>query len=545
MSKIKYQTSINIIRDQNKLVDYLPSNNTTRISDFILKEFSKGIHSFNIIGSYGTGKSSFLWAFNRSISKSYSENYFSLPEKAIKETAFINIVGEYNSLIDYFKSYFSIENKLKGNQEIFDSIFQLYNTLNKKDGLLIICIDEFGKFLEYASKNNPEREMYFIQQLAEFVNDSNRNILLLTTLHQSIDAYAFELSDSQKNEWKKVKGRLHEITFNEPVEQLLYLASKHFSKKYKNTDRDSQFLNELVLLNKSNYCFKLKDDFLDEIGIALFPLDIFSAFVLTLSLQKYGQNERSLFSFLETSDDLGLESLNENELFDLPKLYNYLWFNLYSILSSKHNPDYSQWALIKSSIERIEAQIKNNQTIAIEIVQIIGLLNIFSGKGASIGENFIIKYLSKKYSKKSVSNSLKELSKYQIILFSKFNKSFKLFGGTDLDIEYAISKAGKTIDDSVDLVEKLQEAFQFPIITAKEATYITGTSRLFEFKISDKPISETPINEIDGFINLIFNENLNDKNILEKSSNCDEAILYGLYKKHFSHKKNTFRYFKN
>ncbi len=42
--------------------------------------------------------------------------------------------------------------------------------------------------LEHAAKNNPERELYFMQKLAEFVNVPSRNILLfLTTLHQNFN----------------------------------------------------------------------------------------------------------------------------------------------------------------------------------------------------------------------------------------------------------------------------------------------------------------------------------------------------------------------
>lgn len=546
MTKIKYQSSLNIIRDQDKSIDYLPSDNTVKISDFILNEFKKGIHSFNIIGSYGTGKSSFLWAFNKSVSKSNTENYFNIPSKSIRRTKSINVVGEYNSLIDYFKEYFSIENKLIGNQEIFDSIYKVYNSVKKDNGMLIISIDEFGKFLEYASKNNPEKEMYFIQQLAEFVNDVNRDILLITTLHQSIDAYAFDLSDSQRNEWRKVKGRLHEITFNEPIEQLLYLASKHFDDKYNNVKRDDKYLNKLISLNKSHHCFRINDEFITKIGDSLFPLDIFSAFVLTKSLQKYGQNERSLFSFLYTSDYLGLDSLKENEIFNLSKLYDYLLVNMYSILSSNKNVDYSQWELIKQSIEKIESRFDENQSISIEIVKTIGLLNLFASKGATIDIDFIIKYFSNKYSSKIIEKTINQLTKkeYQIIRFNRFELSFRLYGGSDLDIEDAISKVGKSIDDSIDITAKLEESFKFPIITAKEVTYNTGTSRLFEFKISEQPISETPINEIDGFINLIFNENLKEVDLIKKSSNCNEAILFGLYKNTSTIRKTLLDIFK-
>ena len=530
MNKVKQLSSINIVRDQDKSIEYIPTENSKRIANFILNEFDKGVHSFNIIGSYGTGKSSFLWAFNRNISNSNTDNYFDFNSNVIRNCEFINIVGEYNSLIEYFKTYFSIENKLKGNQEIFDSIYQKYEKVNDQNGLLIICIDEFGKFLEYASKNNPEKEMYFIQQLAEFVNDSNRNIILLSSVHQAIDSYSNDLTESQKNEWKKVKGRLCEITFNEPIEQLLFLASQYFSSKYKAPKSYITYNENLNKLNQSNNCFSISEEYINYIGNNLFPLDVFSAIILTYSLQRYGQNERSLFTFLNTSDHLGLESLKDDELFDVPKLYDYLLVNLYSILVSKHNPDYTQWALIKSAIERAEAKVEDNQNLALDLLKIIGLFNLFASKGASINDKLLLDYLSYNYNLSDIQISLKSLEKFKIIRFNSFNNSYKLFGGTDMDIEGAILKASDSIDESLDIVHRLNDAFDFPILTAKETLYTTGTPRLFKFHISENPSYETPVDEIDGFINLIFNEKLSDKDLIEQTSGKNTPILYGLYK---------------
>ncbi|MBU2926713.1 hypothetical protein [Winogradskyella psychrotolerans] len=537
MDNIKQLSSVNIIRDQDKSIEYISTENSKRIANFILNEFDKGVHSFSIIGSYGTGKSSFLWAFNRSISNSNKDNFFDFNTNNIRKTEFINIVGEYNSLISYFKTYFSIENKLKGNQEIFDCIYQKYEKVNKQNGFLVICIDELGKFLEYASKHNPEKEMYFIQQLAEFVNDSNRNIILLTSVHQAIDSYSNDLSDSQKNEWKKVKGRLCEITFNEPIEQLLFLASQHFSSKYKASKKYISYNENLNKFNQSNNCFSISRDYINNIGNNLYPLDIFSAITLTYSLQRYGQNERSLFTFLNTSDHLGLESLKENELFDIPKLYDYLLVNLYSILVSKHNSDYTQWALIKNSIERAEAKVEANQNLAINLLKTIGLFNLFASKGASINEKLLLGYLSYSYSTSEIKKSLKSLEKFKIIRFNNFNNSFKLFGGTDMDIEGAILKASDSIDESLDLVHRLKEAFDFPILTAKETLYRTGTPRLFKFSISENPSFEIAENEIDGFINLIFNEKLSEEDVIEQTTGKDLPILYGLYKNSSTIKK--------
>ena len=107
--------------------------------------------------------------------------------------------------------------------------------------------------------------------------------------------------------------------------------------------------------------FTLNKDFLKEIAIKLFPLDILSANILTLSLQKYGQNERSLFSFLESSDHTGLAKFNKlaNPFYNLANVYDYLNFNFYSFLTSKYNPDFSAWGSIRSSIEEVERAFDN------------------------------------------------------------------------------------------------------------------------------------------------------------------------------------------
>lgn len=217
-----YSPSINIVRDSSKELDYIVTANAERIAERIVSDFESGFHSFNIIGSYGTGKSLFLWAFEQSLAD--KKPFFKLNGIKYSNVKSINIVGDYTSLSTSFNELLGVEDDFVSNQKLFDSLFQEYVSLGD-NGLLIIAIDEFGKFLEYASKNNPEKEMYFIQQLAEFVNDPTRNILLLTTLHQGIDSYSSSLNESQKNEWRKVRGRLQEIPFNEPIEQLLFLAS--------------------------------------------------------------------------------------------------------------------------------------------------------------------------------------------------------------------------------------------------------------------------------------------------------------------------------
>ena len=61
----------------------------------------------------------------------------------------------------------------------------------------------------------------------------------------------------------------------------------------------------------------------------------------------------------------------------------------------------------------------------------------------------------------------------------------------------------------------LKRYYQLPPVFAKSYSYLNGTPRLFEFKISEYPIADIPIDEIDGFINLIFNEKISFKNFFK------------------------------
>lgn len=56
---MKFSTSVNIERDRDKTFNYIVTANAKQTIGKIVDSFTAGIHSFCLIGSYGTGKSSF------------------------------------------------------------------------------------------------------------------------------------------------------------------------------------------------------------------------------------------------------------------------------------------------------------------------------------------------------------------------------------------------------------------------------------------------------------------------------------------------------
>ena len=533
MDNLSFTTSINIIRDTDKNIQYIETDNAKNVFQTILDNYLKSQRVFYIIGNYGTGKSSFLWALEQTLNK--KKKYFGLLNKKISlknHFEYLPIVGEYSSLIEYFAEILGIH--YDKNVKIKHILFKLENKLKELKKLnrgLLIQIDEFGKFLEYAAQNNPYQEIYFIQQLSELICNNNYDALLITTLHQDWDSYAVELTKTQRDDWNKIKGRMLEIPFNEQIEVLLLLAAEKIKvNNYKYIEKsDFHSLLKACLELKA---FALSKTNEKQIANKLIPLDLLSASVLTLALQKYGQNERSLFTFIESEDKNSIKHFDtsKNPLYNISCVYDYLLNYLYSYLISKDNKDYTQWSAIKIALERVEGIIEIDYLDSSKIIKTIGLLNIFASKSAKINREFLEVYCRISLGIKDPILLIKILEEKKIIRYLEYASKFILFEGTDVDIELVIREAANKIETVNNVVPFLNKYFDQEI-PAKAIYYEKGTPRIFKFVLSENLLENIePENEIDGIINLIFSDRISIDDVKNKSSLCDEAILFGYFK---------------
>jgi hypothetical protein len=250
-----------------------------------------------------------------------------------------------------------------------------------------------------------------------------------------------------------------------------------------------------------------KGGYSKDIASKLFPLDILSANILTLSLQKYGQNERSLFSFLESTDLASLSKFvksKETPFYSIPQVFDYLTNNFFSFLNSKYNPDSASWSSIKVSIEQVENSFDRDVNDYLKIVKTIGLLNNFSNAGSILDKDFLIKYAKTCLGISKCEELLDGLTSKNIIRFRKHSKRFVLSEETEVDIELALIEANKSVSEITDVPTVLKKYFEFPPVLAKEYSYINGTSRYFKFEITEYPQLLVPEGEIDGCIQLVF-----------------------------------------
>lgn len=530
---VKFTTSTNIVRDTSNDINYIPTPNAKRAFDRLINNYQTGHHAFNIIGSYGTGKSSFLWAFEKNLKGEV--NFFQPLNgqfEGIKKFHFLKIVGESASL----RSVLNEELKIDINSDVkstFKALEELYLSIEKRKEILIIELDEFGKFLEHAAKNDPEKELYFIQQLAEFVNDPNRKIILITTLHQNFGAYAKGLSVDQKKEWDKVKGRIMDIAFDEPIEQLLYLSAERVEEYHFKISDASTFQQLFDLINQSRLLSNAEQ--LDhELSKKLFPFDYLSAHILAQALQKYGQNERSLFTFLSSNDEKSISKFEGQGTYHLGKVFDYLVEFLSSELQDRDtNPHKAIWKSIGNAIDKIEVLNSNDTAELVELVKVIGLINIFGKSYGSLNENFITGYAEMAMGIDNASSLIEKLKSQRIIKFFRARNKFFFQEGTDLDFEEAYSIARASLPPIENLTASITKHVEFQLIAAKRIQYEKGTPRYFEFNLIDFEDLDTikdPQEEIDGFIHLVFTKKRIQKKLEELSSSVHPGHIFVLFK---------------
>lgn len=538
MAANTYTPSVNIIRDANRALVYYPTPNAVQVVNQISDDFKTGQRAFNVIGAYGTGKSALLWAMEQSLRATTEKDrkrFFDInliPDAAVEV---VNFIGEYASIVDTFADRFGAA--VAEPKQILHEVFNQYHDIGKANPtaqpLLVLVVDEFGKFLEYAVAHEPEREFYFVQQLAEFVNNTDYNICLITTVHQNTDAYASSLTDTQRKEWTKVKGRLREITFNEPVEQLLFLVGEHTTHRHGPVDAPTKArIKASLKLAQQSKALKLEKSLAPDIANRLFPLDLLSAATLTFALQRYGQNERSLFSFLESTDHTGLSRVrlsDTNPFYNVANVFDYLTFNFYAYLNSKDNKDYAAWMGMRNTLEKVEGQFGEGAGPYEKLVKTVGLLGLLMPYTATLDKTFLVRYAQTCLGLADAEQRIGELEGWNIIRYRGYRGRYLLNEGTDLDVQVELSRAGNDVDQIRDVTTLLQRYYQLPPVLAKRHSYQTGTPRLFEYWISERPTTRVPEGETDGFINLIFSETLTLDALCEHAAMQKEAIVYAYY----------------
>jgi hypothetical protein len=380
-----------------------------------------------------------------------------------------------------------------------DEVFELIQSVNsrlvtesKAKGLLLI-LDELGKFLEFAALHPERQDVFLLQRLAEAASRSAAEPFFIVSLqHQGFNAYTDRLNQSAQREWEKVAGRFEEIVFNPPFEQAASIISSAINVRVNDIPKvQAEQLREAMERTLAlGWLGAAPPKALAEAGPRLYPLHPTVLPVLIRTFRRFGQNERSLFSFLLSNEPFGLQAFSQrsaagNELYRLHDLYDYVRTNFGHRLSVQSYR--SHWNLIDSVIESFveenEAQLK--------ILKTIGILNLLNDSDLLATEESVMCALSGEAQEKNIRSALSALHKYKRIIYDRGRaRGLCLWPHSSVDLEKAYEDACRTIDAPQNVASLIKDSLETRPVVARRHYIETGNLRHAEVRYC--PVKDLP-----------------------------------------------------
>lgn len=367
----------------------------------------------------------------------------------------------------------------------------LFNTLEKiaarnprSRGGLAVFIDELGKFLESAARDGTD--IHFFQQLAELASRSGGRLLVIGILHQAFEEYVPRLSREMRDEWSKIQGRFVDLVINVDNQEQINLLSQAVESDYQPASATTlaQQVAKLVVGQDSPQLAATLED-----SWPLHPLT--TCLLGPLSRRRFGQNQRSLFGFLNSAEPGGfrdfLRHATETDLYTPDRLWDYLSINLEpSILAS---PDGHRWALTADALGRCEAI--GGTELHLCLLKIITLADLLKERSHLPASHALLEISLTEYTPQEIGDTLDDLRVWSLIMFRKFSNSWSIFEGSDFDIDQAVAQA---IEDGEGTESQTLERFaSLQPMVAKRHYHETGALRWFD-------ASMVPLAEIESSV---------------------------------------------
>jgi hypothetical protein len=367
--------------------------------------------------------------------------------------------------------------QLDGRRDVVTELVRAAETRDDIGGVLLV-IDELGKFLEHASHTG--EDIGFYQEIAEAASRCRGNFVVIGVLHQSFEQYASRLGQPAQQEWAKVQGRYVDIPLVAASDEVVSLIGRALSVEYQHpaSAKIAGRVSKVIRKRRPSAAPNIK-----ELLDVCWPLHPVTAAMLgPASKKRFGQNERSVFSFLASAEPLGFTEVlgglevSQNSYYWPFQFWDYLRTNFEpAILASS---DGHRWAASAEAVERAESRFSQ---LHVALVKTIGLIEILRNGSGLAAEEELLNCCVDPSASELVKGALAELASASILIFRKHLDAWGVYAGSDFDIEAAIKDATACLG-AHDL-SRLGDLVDLGPITARRHYWNTGAMRWFSRSI--------------------------------------------------------------
>ena len=384
---------------------------------------------------------------------------------------------------------------------------------------LLLIIDEFGKNLE-AFRDGADADPYLLQQLAEAgQSGAGLPIFVLTLQHLSFEDYLGGADVPQRREWAKVQGRFDDIAYVESPAQTRALIRTVFEiREPELRERIDRWAEPYAKVMRSLGV----GDLATPEGIAsCYPLHPLSALVLPELCSRYGQHERTLFSFLAGPDPAsassflsthGVEATDPLPSVGLGTVYDYFVSNGIGAQQS------SRWTEVA-----VRIRDSHGLTPAQEcLLKAIALLNLVSTSGAIRASRQVLALTDSR-----VNATLTGLEAAGIVTYRDFADEYRIWQGTDVDIRRRLDTARRQVErlPLVEIMSSIDEPS--PVVAARHSAE-NQTLRVFKRSYaSGTEVVEPPdaFSDYDGEVLLVVDDHSHVPTIAHPKAQLTKPVV--------------------
>jgi len=358
---------------------------------------------------------------------------------------------------------------------------------------VLLMIDEFGKNLEAFADTPSEADLFLLQELAEWTRGRDGIPLAVVTMqHMAFDEYASGTSAAQRREWAKTQGRFEDIPFVDSPAQTRALIGAAFEEPSSVLQKSLSKWSTLEVksLGAAGLGSLAADQHMIE---KCWPLHPVSLAILPDLCERYGQNERTLFSFLAGHEPLSVASYlkdtdwHGSDLLPsvrLDRVYDYFVDSAATMVAVSSAA--SRWVEIDTRIR----DARGIDEASRRVLKAIGLLNLVSAGGTLRASRQVIRYAAADgypgtEKATDVDQRVEELVQAGLVTFRDFADEFRVWQGSDFDLRSAVDISRRRLrDDSSARI--LQSVFPLTPLVAARHSHTKGTLRAFERKWIDE-----------------------------------------------------------
>lgn len=360
------------------------------------------------------------------------------------------------------------------------------------DGVLLI-IDELGKFFEYAARYPQQGDVYVLQELAEYTARSQDDrALLLGVLHQSFEEYGRHLDQGTQREWSKIQGRFGDMAFVEPADQVMRMVAMAIRVKDSAWPRGLKAHVERVAdaAAQAGICppGMSPAEFI-KTAVAAYPLHPLALAALPHLFKKFAQNERSLFSYLSSLEPFGFQEFIRQrttsgkapEFIRLQHLFDYLTSNFG--LGLYRQPQALRLLETADVLEAKDSLCQPHRDV-IKTVGLLSTLDLFTKLGPS-DQMIPLALQDRLEPDRDLQAVLAELRKASVLTYRHYNRSYRIWEGSDVDIDERIAEGRRQTRQALCLADNVRALLPDRPLVARRHSFETGALRSFEVRFVD------------------------------------------------------------